>query len=51
MMKAECLELGDGSRITDEEERQALMRELRDFAEGGLLFLMSEWVVVRPLGS
>lgn len=49
MMKAGCLELGDGSRISDEEERQALMRELRDFGKGGLLFLLTEWVVVRPL--
>jgi len=51
MMKAGCLELGDGSRIVNEEERQVLMRELRRFAEGGLLFLLSEWVVMRPLGS
>lgn len=51
MMKAGCLELGDGTRIADEEERKALMKELRHFAEGGLLFLLSEWVVVRPLGS
>ncbi len=51
MMKAGCLEFGDGTRIADEEERQALMKELRDFAEGGYLFLLSEWVVVRPLGS
>ena len=51
MMNAGCLELGDGTRIADEEERQALMKELRHFAEGGLLFLMSEWVVRRPLGA
>ncbi len=51
MMKAGCLELGDGTRIADEEERQALMKELRDFAEGGILFLLSEWVAVRPLLS
>jgi len=51
MMKAGCLELGDGTRITDEEERQALMKELRDFAEGGFVFPLSEWVVVRPLES
>ncbi|KAN0132793.1 S-adenosyl-L-methionine-dependent methyltransferase [Lactarius tabidus] len=49
MMNAGCLELGDGTRIADEQERQALMKELRHFAEGGLLFLMSEWVVRRPL--
>ena len=49
MMNAGCLELGDGTRITDEQERQALMKELRHFAEQGLLFLMSEWVVRRPL--
>lgn len=49
MMNAGCLELGDGTRIADEEERQVLMKELRNFAEGGLLFLMSEWVVRRPL--
>ncbi|KAI9458398.1 hypothetical protein BJY52DRAFT_1186879 [Lactarius psammicola] len=51
LMKAGCLELGDGTRIIDEEERQALVKMLRDFMEGGILFLMSEWVVVRPLGS
>jgi len=51
MMKEGCLEFGDGTRIADEEERQALMKELRDFVEGGIFFLMSEWVVVRPLGS
>lgn len=49
MMEAGCLELGDGTRIADEQERQALMKELRHFAEGGILFLLSEWVVVRPL--
>jgi len=51
MMKEGCLEFGDGTRIADEEGRQALMKELRDFAEGGIFFLMSEWVVMRPLGS
>jgi len=49
MMKAGCLELGDGTQITDEEERQVLIKELRGFAEGGFLFPLSEWVVVRPL--
>ncbi|KAH9044009.1 hypothetical protein EDB84DRAFT_1638129 [Lactarius hengduanensis] len=33
MMKAGCLELGDGTRIVDEEERKALMRELQHFVE------------------
>ena len=51
MMKAGCLELGDGTRIVDEEERKALMKELRDFVEGGIFLPLSEWVVVRPLGS
>ncbi|KAH9169470.1 hypothetical protein EDB89DRAFT_1908615 [Lactarius sanguifluus] len=51
MMTAGCLELGDGTRITDEEERKALMRELRVFVERGVLLPLSEWVVVRPLGS
>ena len=51
MMKAGCLELGDGTRIVDEEERKALMKELRDFVEGGILLPLSEWVAVRPLGS
>ncbi|KAH9166733.1 S-adenosyl-L-methionine-dependent methyltransferase [Lactarius sanguifluus] len=51
MMKAGCLELGDGTRIADEEERKALMRELRHFVERGILLPLSEWVVVRPLGS
>jgi len=51
MMDAGCLELGDGTRIADEVERLALMKELRHFAEGGLLFLMSEWVVRRPLAA
>ncbi|KAI9440841.1 hypothetical protein H4582DRAFT_2056109 [Lactarius indigo] len=50
MMEAGCLELGDGTRITDEEGRQALMKELRDFAEGGVSFLLSEWISVRPIG-
>ncbi|KAH9074951.1 hypothetical protein EDB83DRAFT_2515824 [Lactarius deliciosus] len=51
MMKAGCLELGDGTRIADEEERKALMKELRHFVERGILLPLSEWVVVRPLGS
>ncbi|KAH8991728.1 S-adenosyl-L-methionine-dependent methyltransferase [Lactarius akahatsu] len=51
LMEAGCLELGDGTLIADEEERLALVKELQDFAEGGILFLLSEWVVVRPLGS
>ncbi|KAH9057431.1 hypothetical protein EDB87DRAFT_1631458 [Lactarius vividus] len=51
MMEAGCLELSDGTRIADEVGRQALMKELRDFAEGGILLLMSEWVALRPLGS
>ncbi|KAH9018526.1 hypothetical protein EDB85DRAFT_2294476 [Lactarius pseudohatsudake] len=51
MMKAGCLELGDGTRIADEEERKALMKELRHFVERGILVPLSEWVVVRPLGS
>src|SRR6266702_6300440 len=41
----------DGIRNADEEEREVLMKEVRDFAEGGVLFLLSEWVVVQPLGS
>ncbi|KAH9169474.1 S-adenosyl-L-methionine-dependent methyltransferase [Lactarius sanguifluus] len=51
MMTAGCLELGDGTRIADEEERKALMKELRHFVERGILLPLSEWVVVRPLGS
>ncbi|KAH9057416.1 S-adenosyl-L-methionine-dependent methyltransferase [Lactarius vividus] len=51
MMKAGCLELGDGTRIADEEERKALMRELQHCLERGIFLSMSEWVVVRPLGS
>ncbi|KAH9066936.1 hypothetical protein EDB83DRAFT_2314929 [Lactarius deliciosus] len=51
MMKAGCLELGDGSRIADEEERKALMREVQHFVEGGIFVPLSEWVVVRPLRS
>ncbi|KAH9166717.1 hypothetical protein EDB89DRAFT_2075565 [Lactarius sanguifluus] len=53
LMEAGDLELGDGTRIADEDGRQVLMKELRDFAEGGVLLLMSEWVVMRPrpLGS
>ncbi|KAI9440844.1 S-adenosyl-L-methionine-dependent methyltransferase, partial [Lactarius indigo] len=51
MMKAGCLESSDGIRVTDEEGRQALVKELRDFTEGGFLLILSEWVVVRPLGS
>lgn len=51
MMKAGCLEKGDGTRIADEEKRLELMKELRRFAEGGILFPLSEWVVVRPLGA
>ncbi|KAH9057430.1 S-adenosyl-L-methionine-dependent methyltransferase [Lactarius vividus] len=48
MMEAGGLEFGDGTRIADEHGRQVLMKELRDFAEGGILLLMSEWVVMRP---
>ncbi|KAH9024116.1 hypothetical protein EDB84DRAFT_1402093 [Lactarius hengduanensis] len=51
MMKAGCLELGDGTRIADEEERKALMREVRNFVEGGIFMSLSEWVAVRPLRS
>lgn len=51
MMDAGCLELGDGTQIADEVERLVLMKELRHFAEGGLLFLMSEWVSRRPLAA
>ncbi|KAI9458376.1 S-adenosyl-L-methionine-dependent methyltransferase [Lactarius psammicola] len=52
MMKAGCLELGDGTRIADEEGRKALMKELRDFVvEGGIFYTLSEWVAVRPLES
>ncbi|KAH8989476.1 hypothetical protein EDB92DRAFT_1868520 [Lactarius akahatsu] len=42
MMKAGCLELGDGTRIADEEERKALMKELRHFMERGILLPLSE---------
>ncbi|KAH9074935.1 S-adenosyl-L-methionine-dependent methyltransferase [Lactarius deliciosus] len=48
MMEAGGLEFGDGTRIAGEDERQVLMKELRDFAEGGIVLLMSEWVVMRP---
>ncbi|KAH8995095.1 hypothetical protein EDB86DRAFT_3102816 [Lactarius hatsudake] len=51
MMKAGCLELGDGTRIADEGERKSLMKELRHFVERGIFLSLSEWVVVRPLGS
>ncbi|KAH8980792.1 S-adenosyl-L-methionine-dependent methyltransferase [Lactarius akahatsu] len=51
MMKAGCLELGDGTRIADEEERKALMREVQHFVEGGIFLSLSEWVAVRPLRS
>ncbi|KAH8989492.1 hypothetical protein EDB92DRAFT_2104321 [Lactarius akahatsu] len=47
MMEAGGLEFGDGTR-SDEDERQVLMKELRDFAKGGVLLLMFEWVVLRP---
>ncbi|KAH9160957.1 hypothetical protein EDB89DRAFT_1914202 [Lactarius sanguifluus] len=49
--EAGCLELGDGTRIADEEERKALMREVQHFVEGGIFLPLSEWVVVRPLRS
>ncbi|KAH9160009.1 hypothetical protein EDB89DRAFT_1005100 [Lactarius sanguifluus] len=51
MMRAGCLELGDGTRIADEEERKALMREVQHFMEGGIFLPLSEWVVMRPLRS
>ncbi|KAI9458375.1 hypothetical protein BJY52DRAFT_1372589 [Lactarius psammicola] len=51
MMKAGCLELGDGTRITDEEGRKALMKELTNLEESGTLLPLSEWVAVRPLES
>ncbi|KAI9440859.1 S-adenosyl-L-methionine-dependent methyltransferase [Lactarius indigo] len=49
MLKAGCLELGDGTRIADEEEREELMKELRQFVERGMFLSLSDWVVVRPL--
>ncbi|KAI9440861.1 S-adenosyl-L-methionine-dependent methyltransferase [Lactarius indigo] len=51
MMEAGYLELGDGTRIADEEERKVLMKELRHFVERGIFVSLSEWVVTRPQRS
>jgi len=51
MIKAGCLESRDGTRIDDEEVRQALMKDMRQFAEGGFFCLVSEWVVRLPLAA
>jgi hypothetical protein len=51
MKGGEVLELADGTRITNEEERQALMGDVaKSVTEGGFM-TVSDWVAVRPLGS
>ena len=48
MMKGGGLELTDGRRITSEEERQALMKDITSFVKEGGSTVVSDWVAMRP---
>jgi hypothetical protein len=49
MVKNEGLELADGSRITSEEGRQVLMKQITRFVIEGGWTIVSDWVAVRPV--
>lgn len=47
MMKDGGLELANGTIISSENERQALMQDIRHFISEGVSGIISEWVVER----
>jgi len=48
MMKDGGLELANGTIISSENERQALMEDIMHFVSEGGSLIFSEWVVERP---
>ncbi|KAI0262310.1 S-adenosyl-L-methionine-dependent methyltransferase [Gloeopeniophorella convolvens] len=48
MLRGGTLELADGTRITSEEDRRALMEDLKRAAVDGGYTVLNEWVIVRP---
>ena len=48
LMKDGGLELANGTVISNENERQALMEDIMHFVSEGVSGIISEWVVERP---